>query len=121
MPDGTRGEEKVSDYAFGRFRAMFGEETELPDYFVTAQSLIPADHLAVQAAAQKYIDSSISKTINCPPGISFADFKEVYRTAYEEGCKGCTTYRPNAETGAVPATDPGPPRSATPPPPAPAP
>ena len=101
MPDGARREEKVSDYAYRRFRAMFGEETELPDYFVTAQSLSPADHLAIQAAAQKYIDSSISKTINCPPGISFADFKEVYRTAYAEGCKGCTTYRPNAVTGAV--------------------
>jgi ribonucleoside-diphosphate reductase alpha chain len=84
---------------------MFGEETELPDYFVTAQSLSPADHLAVQAAAQKYIDSSISKTINCPPGISFADFKEVYRIAYAEGCKGCTTYRPNAVTGAVLAAE----------------
>ena len=105
MPDGARREEKVSDYAYRRFRAMFGEETELPDYFVTAQSLIPADHLAVQAAAQKYIDSSISKTINCPPGISFADFKEVYRTAYEEGCKGCTAYRPNAVTGAVLQTE----------------
>src|SRR6266581_3722383 len=112
MPDGARREEKVSDYAYRRFRAMFGEETELPDYFVTAQSLPPADHLAVQAAAQKYIDSSISKTINCPPGISFADFKEVYRTAYEEGCKGCTTYRPNAVTGAVLATEPVSPRSA---------
>jgi ribonucleoside-diphosphate reductase alpha chain len=105
MPDGTRREEKVSDYAYRRFRAMFGDETELPDYFVTAQSLSPADHLAVQAAAQKYIDSSISKTINCPPGISFADFKEVYRIAYEEGCKGCTTYRPNAVTGAVLAAE----------------
>ncbi len=114
MPDGTRREEKVSDYAYRRFRAMFGEETELPDYFVTAQSLVPADHLAVQAAAQKYIDSSISKTINCPPGISFADFKEVYRTAYEEGCKGCTTYRPNAVTGAVLEAEAVPSRSAAP-------
>jgi len=114
MPDGTRREEKVSDYAYRRFRAMFGEETELPDYFVTAQSLPPADHLAVQAAAQKYIDSSISKTINCPPGISFADFKEVYRTAYEEGCKGCTTYRPNAVTGAVLEVEATPARSAAP-------
>ncbi len=114
MPDGTRREEKVSDYAYRRFRAMFGEETELPDYFVTAQSLAPADHLAVQATAQKYIDSSISKTINCPPGISFADFKEVYRTAYEEGCKGCTTYRPNAVTGAVLEAEAVPSRSAAP-------
>jgi ribonucleoside-diphosphate reductase alpha chain len=114
MPDSTRREEKVSDYAYRRFRAMFGEETELPDYFVTAQSLTPADHLAVQAAAQKYIDSSISKTINCPPGISFADFKEVYRTAYEEGCKGCTTYRPNAVTGAVLEAEAAPPRFVAP-------
>ena len=101
MPDGSRREEKVSDYAYRRFRAAFGEDAQLPDYFVTAQELTPADHLAVQAAAQKYVDSSISKTINCPPGISFAAFKEVYLTAYREGCKGCTTYRPNPVTGAV--------------------
>jgi len=101
MPDGSRREEKVGDYAYRRFRAAFGDETQLPDYFVTAQELAPADHVAVQAVAQRYIDSSISKTINCPPQISFSEFKEVYRTAYEQGCKGCTTYRPNAVTGAV--------------------
>src|SRR5258706_6708252 len=101
MADGTKREEKAADFAYRTFRAMFGEEAPLPDYFVTAQSLPPADHLKVQAAAQRYIDSSISKTINCPPGISFDAFKDVYRTAYEEGCKGCTTYRPNAVTGAV--------------------
>jgi ribonucleoside-diphosphate reductase alpha chain len=101
MPDGTRREERVADYAYRQFRASFGEDTVLPDYFVTAQELAPSDHLAVQAAAQKYIDSSISKTINCPPQISFADFKEVYRSAYRDGCKGCTTFRPNAVTGAV--------------------
>ncbi len=106
MPDGGTREESVSDYAYRRFRTMFGDDTLLPDYFVTAQELEPADHLAVQAAAQKYIDSAISKTINCPPEISFADFKEVYRTAYREGCKGCTTFRPNAVTGAVLATEP---------------
>jgi ribonucleoside-diphosphate reductase alpha chain len=105
MADGTKREEKATDFAYRRFRAMFGEEAALPDYFVTAQSLSPADHLKVQAAAQRYIDSSISKTINCPPGISFDDFKDVYRTAYERGCKGCTTYRPNAVTGAVLATE----------------
>jgi ribonucleoside-diphosphate reductase alpha chain len=105
MADGTKREEKATDFAYRRFRAMFGEEAALPDYFVTAQSLSPADHLKVQAAAQRYIDSSISKTINCPPGISFDDFKEVYRTADEKGCKGCTTYRPNAVTGAVLATE----------------
>ncbi len=105
MADGTKREEKAADFAYRTFRAMFGEEAPLPDYFVTAQSLSPADHLKVQAAAQRYIDSSISKTINCPPGISFDDFRDVYRTAYEKGCKGCTTYRPNAVTGAVLAAE----------------
>ena len=105
MADGTRREEKISDYAYRRFREMFGEEAALPDYFVTAQSLSPSDHVKVQAAAQAYIDSSISKTINCPTGISFDDFKDVYGAAYEQGCKGCTTYRPNPVTGAVLAAD----------------
>jgi len=106
MPDGSHETQQVTDYAYRQYRAMFGEDAALPDYFVTTQMLIPADHLAVQAAAQRYIDSSISKTINCPADMSFADFKDVYRTAYEEGCKGCTTYRPNEVTGAVLATVP---------------
>jgi ribonucleoside-diphosphate reductase alpha chain len=101
QPDGTRTEEDVEDYAYKLFRARFGESAVLPDYFVNAQTLTPADHLAVQAAAQKYIDSSISKTINVPAAISFEAFKDVYTSAYAMGCKGCTTYRPNAVTGAV--------------------
>jgi len=101
LPDGSHREEQVSDYAYRSFRAAFGEETGLPDYFVTAHELSPSEHLSVQAAAQKYIDSSISKTINCAPSIPFEEFKQIYRTAYQEGCKGCTTYRPNAVTGAV--------------------
>lgn len=101
LADGTRAEENISDYAYRAFRARFGEETPLPDYFVNAQTLSPEDHLAVQAAAQKYIDSSISKTINVPVDISFDAFKDVYLHAYELGCKGCTTYRPNAVTGSV--------------------
>lgn len=55
----------------------------------------------MQAAAQKWVDSSISKTVNCPEDISFEDFKEVYALAYRLGCKGCTTYRPNEVTGSV--------------------
>jgi ribonucleoside-diphosphate reductase alpha chain len=105
MTDGTRREEKIADYAYRRFRQAFGEDVALPDYFVTVQDLIPAEHLAVQARAQRFIDSSISKTINCPASISFEAFKDVYRIAYEDGCKGCTTYRPNAVTGAVLATE----------------
>jgi ribonucleoside-diphosphate reductase alpha chain len=101
QPDGSATFEEVEDYAYRAFRARFGDDAALPDYFVNAQTLSPADHLAVQAAAQKYIDSSISKTINVPAEISFDAFKDVYLGAYEMGCKGCTTYRPNAVTGAV--------------------
>jgi len=99
--DGTHTTETVEDYAYRAFRARFGEEAALPDYFVNAQTIAPEDHLAVQAAAQRHIDSSISKTINVPASISFEAFKDVYTKAYELGCKGCTTYRPNAVTGAV--------------------
>ena len=100
QPDGTRTEETVEDYSYRAFQAHFGDAA-LPDYFANAQMLTPDDHLRVQAAAQKYIDSSISKTINLPAEISFDGFKDVYLSAYEMGCKGCTTYRPNSVTGAV--------------------
>ena len=105
MPDGSQREERITDFAYRSFRSMFGEETELPEYFVPAHELSPAEHLLVQAAAQKYIDSSISKTINCPASIPFDAFKQIYLTAYREGCKGCTTYRPNAVTGAILQSD----------------
>src|SRR6185369_6346590 len=71
MPDGTRNEEEVSDYAYRLFHRLKGEATKLPDYFVDAQSLAPGDHLVMQAAVQKYVDSSISKTINLPANIEF--------------------------------------------------
>jgi ribonucleoside-diphosphate reductase alpha chain len=98
--DGSRTEEEVVDYAVQMWRETFGD-APLPDYFVNAQTLAPLDHVRMQAAAQKWVDSSISKTINCPEDISFDDFKEVYMAAYESGCKGCTTYRPNDVTGSV--------------------
>src|SRR6266436_6201195 len=78
----------------------------LPDYFVDAQVLTPEDHVVMQATVQKYIDSSISKTINVPAEIPFERFKDVYLQAYALGCKGCTTYRPNEVTGAVLAARP---------------
>jgi ribonucleoside-diphosphate reductase alpha chain len=101
LPDGSRKEEEVSDYAYRLFRRLKGDATPLPDYFVDAQSLAPADHVVMQAAVQKYVDSSISKTINVPADFPFEQFKDVYLQAYELGCKGCTTYRPNEVTGAV--------------------
>ena len=98
--DGSHVEEEVVDYAVKLWRDKFGN-APLPDFFVSAQNLTPADHVKMQAAAQKWVDSSISKTINCPEDISFDDFKEVYIQAYDTGCKGCTTYRPNEVTGSV--------------------
>ncbi|MCW9041919.1 MAG: adenosylcobalamin-dependent ribonucleoside-diphosphate reductase [Pseudopelagicola sp.] len=98
--DGSRTEEEVVDYAVQMWRDKFGDKA-LPDYFVNAQTLEPAAHVRMQAAAQSWIDSSISKTINCPEDISFEAFKDVYMQAWDTGCKGCTTYRPNDITGSV--------------------
>ncbi|MCG6113170.1 MAG: adenosylcobalamin-dependent ribonucleoside-diphosphate reductase [Paracoccus sp.] len=98
--DGSRTEEEVVDYAVQMWRDLKGD-AELPDYFVNAQTLAPKDHVAMQAAAQEWVDSSISKTINCPEDIGFDDFKDVYMAAWDLGCKGCTTYRPNDVTGSV--------------------
>ena len=101
MPDGTRKAEQVQDDALRLFRRLKGDAAPLPDYFVDAQSLQPHDHLVMQATVQRHVDSSISKTINCPEEISFENFKTIYIEAYDSDCKGCTTYRPNAITGAV--------------------
>jgi ribonucleoside-diphosphate reductase alpha chain len=106
MPDGTRREEEVTDYAYRLFGRVKGEHAPLPDYFIDAQALSPDDHIVMQAAVQKHIDSSISKTINLRADIPFERFEGVYLRAYALGCKGCTTYRPNEVTGAVLATKP---------------
>ena len=102
--DGSRTEEEVVDYAAQLWRDRMGE-APFPDWFVDAQTLSPLDHVAMQAAAQDWVDSSISKTINCPKDISFDDFKDVYLAAWDQGCKGCTTYRPNEVTGSVLSVD----------------
>ena len=115
QPDGTRTEEEVSDHALRRFRAQFGEAAALPAHFVTAQDLTPAEHVRMQAAVQRHVDSAISKTVNVPEDISFEAFQAVYLDAYRSGCKGCTTYRPNAITGSVLEVKPAePPRPAAP-------
>src|ERR1700720_679918 len=101
MPAGPRREEEVTNFAYRLFRRLKGEFAPLPDYFIDAQALTPEDHVVMQAAVQKHIDSSISKTINVPAEIPFERFKDVYLQAYALGCKGCTTYRPNEVTGAV--------------------
>ena len=106
QPDGSRTEEEVSDYALRSFRAIFGAEAALPPTFVTAQDLTPAEHVRMQAAVQRHVDSAISKTVNVPEDISFEAFQQVYLDAYRSGCKGCTTYRPNSITGSVLAVTP---------------
>jgi ribonucleoside-diphosphate reductase alpha chain len=109
QPHGSKREESVEDHALRLWRSLKGNEPP-SDAFVDAQTLTPADHLAMQAAAQDFVDSSISKTINLPQDISFEAFKGVYEEAYALGCKGCTTYRPNEVTGAVLEVKPSEPR-----------
>ena len=100
MPDGTHRTEEVEDFAVAEWRRLRGD-APLPDAFVTAQDLAPEAHVRMQAAAQEWVDSSISKTINVPADIPFDAFADVYLEAWRTGCKGCTTYRPNDVTGSV--------------------
>ena len=69
----------------------------LPDYFITAEDISPTEHVDIQAAAQKWVDSSISKTANVPTDYAYDDFKDIYLYAYKQGLKGCTTFRFNPE------------------------
>ncbi|MFM5952853.1 MAG: adenosylcobalamin-dependent ribonucleoside-diphosphate reductase [Novosphingobium sp.] len=115
QPDGSARFEEVEDHALRVWHDLHGDTPPPPDLFVSAQTLAPADHVAMQAAAQRLIDSSISKTVNCPEDIAFEAFCDVYREGYRQGCKGMTTYRPNAVTGSVLTAE------APPKPPAPAP
>ncbi|MGF1705385.1 adenosylcobalamin-dependent ribonucleoside-diphosphate reductase [Enterovibrio baiacu] len=73
------------------------EDEQLPEYFITADDITPSQHVEVQAAAQRWIDSSISKTANVPTDFPFEDFKDIYMDAYDKGLKGCTTFRFNPE------------------------
>ena len=101
QPDGSAREEQVEDHAMRVWRQVKGDAPPPPELFVSAQTLSPSDHLTMQAAAQALIDSSISKTVNCPEDIDFGEFSDIYVEAYHLGCKGLTTYRPNAVTGSV--------------------
>ena len=81
-------------------RAMPGSTKpgeKLPDYFVAADDISPREHVDIQAAAQKWVDSSISKTANVPTDYPYEDFKDIYLYAHEQGLKGCTTFRFNPE------------------------
>ncbi len=106
--EGKKSKEKVDVYSFEllAYRSMVNPEAQpytdneaqkLPDYFITADDISPVQHVDIQAAAQKWIDSSISKTANVPTDYPFEDFKNIYLYAYEQGLKGCTTFRFNPE------------------------
>ncbi len=106
--EGKKSKEKVDVYSFEllAYRAMINPDAQpysddvnkkLPDNFVTADDITPIQHVDIQAAAQKWIDSSISKTANVPTDYPFEDFKDIYLYAYKQGLKGCTTFRFNPE------------------------
>lgn len=103
-PDGSKRIELVQDFAYRMWCEKYDTADTLhglPDYFVTAHTLDPEAHVLMQAALQPFVDSAISKTINCPPDISFEEFQGIYTRAYVLGLKGCTTYRPNDITGSI--------------------
>ncbi len=106
--EGRKTKEKVDVYSFEllAYRELVNpkampyaedEEAKLPDYFIAADDVTPKQHVDIQAAAQKWVDSSISKTANVPTDYPFEDFKDIYLYAYEQGLKGCTTFRFNPE------------------------
>ncbi len=92
------GEYEVMDYAYAEYCRVAGRPSDdggLPPAFVHADAVTPDQHLDMQAALQKYVDSSISKTINVPTDFPFDAFKDIYLKAYRKGLKGCTTFRPS--------------------------
>ncbi len=106
MREGRKTKEKVEVFSYellayrelinGKAMPLSNEaEEKLPDYFVAADDINPAEHVDIQAAAQKWVDSSISKTANVPTDYPYEDFKDIYRYAYRQGLKGCTTFRFN--------------------------
>ncbi|MEJ2602248.1 MAG: adenosylcobalamin-dependent ribonucleoside-diphosphate reductase [Gammaproteobacteria bacterium] len=106
--EGRKSKEKVDVFSFEllAYREMVNPramphsdaaDEKLPDYFITADDISPKQHVDIQAAAQKWVDSSISKTANVPTDYPYEDFKDIYLYAYEQGLKGCTTFRFNPE------------------------
>ncbi len=106
--EGKKSKEKIDVFSFEllAYRELINpkavpfsekEEELLPDYFITAEDINPKEHVDIQAAAQKWVDSSISKTANVPTDYPYEKFKNIYLYAYEQGLKGCTTFRFNPE------------------------
>jgi ribonucleoside-diphosphate reductase alpha chain len=101
MPDGTRQDYTVEDYAYRLYKHMGGDPAELPQAFVGALEMRAVDHMRMIAAVQPYIDAAVSKTVNVPEDYPFDDFRDLYLQAWKAGLKGITTYRPNQVIGEV--------------------
>jgi len=101
LPDGSLRDCAVKDHAYRLYRAMHGEASALPEWFVAALDISAESQLAMVAAVAPYIDASISKTVNVPAGYPFTDFEGLYLAAWQAGVKGIATYRPNPVTGVV--------------------
>ncbi len=101
MPDGTRQDYTVEDYAFRLYKHLGGNPSELPPAFVGALEMRAVDHMLMIAAVQPYIDAGVSKTVNVPEDYPFDDFRDLYLQAWKAGLKGITTYRPNQVIGEV--------------------
>ncbi|QID17711.1 adenosylcobalamin-dependent ribonucleoside-diphosphate reductase [Nitrogeniibacter mangrovi] len=101
MGDGTFKEYAVEDYAWRLYRHMGGNVDKLPESFVTALEISAQAHKDMVAAVAPYIDTSISKTVNVPADYPYADFEDLYLTAWKAGLKGLATYRPNSVLGSV--------------------
>jgi len=101
MPDGSKQEYTVEDYAYRLYRRMGGDVQQLPPAFVHALEMSALDHMQMIAAVQPYIDAAVSKTVNVPEDYPFDEFKQLYLAAWKAGLKGITTYRPNNVIGSV--------------------
>ena len=101
MPDGTRQDYTVEDYAFRLYKHMGGDPSDLPPAFVGALEMRAVDHMLMIATVQPYIDAAVSKTVNVPEDYPFDDFRDLYLQAWKAGLKGITTYRPNQVIGEV--------------------
>jgi ribonucleoside-diphosphate reductase alpha chain len=104
MPDGSRKEYEVEDFAYRLYRHLGGNPQALPDYFVSAMQISALDHMRMSAAVQPFIDSAISKTVNVAEDYPYEEFKALYLEAWRAGLKGITTYRPNSVIGSVLST-----------------
>jgi ribonucleoside-diphosphate reductase alpha chain len=103
--DGSVSEYDVEDHAWRLYRALGGDTSKLPEYFVSALAMPAAGHIAMMEAVQPFVDTAISKTVNVSADYPYEDFKELYREAWKAGLKGLATYRPNTIVGAVLQTD----------------